>query len=292
MLSIFSIPRAFDGHAGVIQRNAIRSWTLLHPDVEVILCGDDDGTEDASREFETRWVPDLRRSEFGTPYVDSAFARARALARHPLLAFVNADIMLTPALIGAVRLLNGTACLTVGSRTNLDLRSPWEFEGSDWHERLTARALRDGDPAEHWWIDYFIFPRDSALGDLPQLIVGRPGWDNYVIWRALDLGMPVVDASACVLAVHQTHDYAHVQGVRSESVGFGPEGDLNAAVIGRRKCGLLDATHLLTEDGMRRAWTRRHLVWRWCTKPYRRARRPLVNGLRRLVRRAPVRRAE
>jgi len=37
MLTLFTIPKAFQGHTGVIQRNAIRSWTLLRPECEIIL---------------------------------------------------------------------------------------------------------------------------------------------------------------------------------------------------------------------------------------------------------------
>ena len=41
MITIFSTPKPFRGHIGVIQRNALKSWTLLHPDVEMILFGDE-----------------------------------------------------------------------------------------------------------------------------------------------------------------------------------------------------------------------------------------------------------
>jgi hypothetical protein len=38
LLSLFSVPKAFADHAGVIQRNAIQSWARLGPNVEIILC--------------------------------------------------------------------------------------------------------------------------------------------------------------------------------------------------------------------------------------------------------------
>lgn len=44
MLTIFSTCKPFLGHSAVIQRNALKSWTLLHPDIEIILFGDDEGT--------------------------------------------------------------------------------------------------------------------------------------------------------------------------------------------------------------------------------------------------------
>ena len=48
MLTIFSLPKEFNGHTGVIQHNAIGSWVRLGPRVEVILHGDDPGVADVA----------------------------------------------------------------------------------------------------------------------------------------------------------------------------------------------------------------------------------------------------
>ena len=58
MLTIFSTPKPFVGHIGIIQRNAIKSWTLLHPDVEVILFGDDEGAAQACQDLGIRHEPE------------------------------------------------------------------------------------------------------------------------------------------------------------------------------------------------------------------------------------------
>jgi hypothetical protein len=43
MLTLFTTAKPFRGHSGMIQRNALKGRTLLHPDIEIILFGDDDG---------------------------------------------------------------------------------------------------------------------------------------------------------------------------------------------------------------------------------------------------------
>ena len=96
LLSLFSVPKAFADHAGVIQRNAIQSWARLGPDVEIILCGDETGVGEAAAELGVRHVPDVRRSEHGTPLLDSVFRAASGAARSPLLGYVNTDIILFP----------------------------------------------------------------------------------------------------------------------------------------------------------------------------------------------------
>jgi hypothetical protein len=43
-MTIFAIPKPFIGQIGVIQKNAIASWTKLSPRPEIILFGDEIGT--------------------------------------------------------------------------------------------------------------------------------------------------------------------------------------------------------------------------------------------------------
>jgi len=59
VLTLFTIPKAFNGHIAVIQRNAIQSWMRLHPEIEIILFGADEGTAEAAREFGLRYEPEL-----------------------------------------------------------------------------------------------------------------------------------------------------------------------------------------------------------------------------------------
>jgi len=44
VLTFFTTAKPFLGHAKIIQRNALKSWTLVHPDVEVIVFGDEHGS--------------------------------------------------------------------------------------------------------------------------------------------------------------------------------------------------------------------------------------------------------
>ncbi len=65
MLTLFSTPKPFRGHNGIIQRNALKSWKLLHPDAEVILFGNEEGAEEICRELGLRYEPDVERSSLG-----------------------------------------------------------------------------------------------------------------------------------------------------------------------------------------------------------------------------------
>ena len=64
-------------------------------------------------------------------------------------------------------------------------------------------------------MDYFFF-RAGMYCDLPKTIVGRAYYDCALLAYCLRRGIRVVDASDVLEAIHQWHDYAHVQGGRSE----------------------------------------------------------------------------
>ena len=103
MLTFFATAKAFEGHSGVIQRNALKSWTLLPPDVEVILFGEDKGAPKIAAELSLRHEPHVERNEFGTKRLDSMFRQAQAIARHNIVCYINCDILLFPDFIEALR---------------------------------------------------------------------------------------------------------------------------------------------------------------------------------------------
>jgi hypothetical protein len=278
LVTLFTVPKGFVGNTDVIQRNAIESWTRLGPEVEVILCGDDEGTEQAALDLGVRHVCEIRRNGHGTPLLDSVFEVARTASRSPLLAYVNADIILFDDFLEAARRLP-TTHLMIGSRWNVDLHERLDF-GQDWQQSLRAQVAADGTRAAPIWLDYFVFSRTSPLLDLPPFAVGRPRWDNWMIFRARSLRIPVTDATKQVHAVHQNHDYGHVPAATGE-LWYGPEADENHALAGKTPMlSALHATHVMTSRGPRPALAPRYLRARWRT-------RKLVDGrLERLARRA------
>ncbi|MBI2710039.1 MAG: hypothetical protein HYX34_10135 [Actinobacteria bacterium] len=230
-LTILSTPKRFDGLFDVIQTNAITSWTRLEPRPEVILFGRDQGTAEICAELGLRHVPEVRSTPEGTPLLSDMFLRGQALASNDVVCWSNADVVFTDSLLVAARHValrrSGRSLYVVGCRTDIDQTEPLDLSDG-WQGRLAASARADGERKPVNWIDWFMFPR-GLFTDLPDFAIGRPGYDQWLIWRAADLGAEVVDASDFVTAVHQRHDYSHVG---SRSVAFrGPEAQRNAAIV-------------------------------------------------------------
>ena len=94
MLTIFTTAKPFRGHIGIIQRNALQSWKALHPAVEIILFGADEGAADVAQELGLHHEPHVERNEHGIKRLDYLFARAQLIAKHDVLCYVNCDIIL------------------------------------------------------------------------------------------------------------------------------------------------------------------------------------------------------
>jgi hypothetical protein len=264
MLTIFAMPKAFEGHLAIIQRNAITSWTLLRPRPEVILFGDDAGTSELARDLGIRHIPQVARNEFGTPLINDLFEKAEQQTVDGLLCYVNADIVLVDDFMRAVERVrrSNPRPFMVGRRWNLDLAEHWDFGQPDWQERLRQRVLREGHHAPPEAIDYFLFSRGTGQGLLP-LAIGRTKWDNYLLWHAYSRGATIIDASPSVMAVHQSHDYSHhPQGERG--VWMGEEARRNRQMIGGwwRYFTIEDASEILTADGLQHSHRHRQMMFR------------------------------
>ncbi len=262
MLTLFSCPKPFRGQIKVIQTNALQSWIRLSPKCEIILFGDEEGISEAASFFGARHIPQVARNEYGTPLLDDVFSKAAAVARHDMMGYINADIILLSDILKAVESVQEKkkAFLMVGRRWNIDFGQPLDFSQSEWQDRLRKYVKESGRPTPPEWIDYFIFPR-SLYKDLLPLAIGRAGFDNWLLWKARSLRAPIIDASQVVMVVHQNHDYSHhPQG--KQGVWGGAEAKRNWQLMrGWLHCfTLADATYELTAVGLKLKSMRERLV--------------------------------
>jgi hypothetical protein len=267
MLTIFSAPKPFRGAVVSAQHNAIDSWRLVAPDVQVILFGDEEGIAQAAVSHGIEHVGTVARNEFGTPLLNDMFRLAQARARHPRVCYVNADIVFVGDLAAASSRVHLPRFLAVGRRTDLDLPERLNCTDPRWREQLRARADRHGRLHEASGIDYFIFPV-GQMTSMPPFPVGRAIWDNWMIHNARSSDIPVVDLTPVMLAVHQNHDYAHVAG-GAQTVERGAEVQRNWQLVGPDFYQLTidDATWVLDSGGLHPARDRRRLLRRLLVYP-------------------------
>lgn len=254
-LTIFAVPKFFQGHAALIQRNAIRSWAALAPHVEIILFGDklDQGLVQIADEVSAS-LYDCEVNKAGTPVLNHIFEKTHSVARGRCLCYLNADIILGPEIFEVTDRLKEaelTSFLAIGQRTELNIDSEICFENLDVVRQLNQRRLAEGRLDSAVCKDFFLFTRD-LFQDLPPFLVGRGNWDNWMVASSKSAGVPVVDVTSVMSVIHQQHDHQHVPGGRKNAYVFGEEARENQRLAGGRH--LLRGSHAnwyLTGDGLK-----------------------------------------
>ena len=271
LVTLFSAPKPFtDPHIAMIQRNAIKSWTLL-PDVEVILLGEETGLAEAARELDVKHIPNVAHNANGTPLISSMFQLARENSSGDLLCIINADMILMSDFLEAARTIfyggrvgSGVSIRTssystiaavsrpqrifvlLSQRWDLDVTQPIEFT-EDWQNRLSSMAHRHGSLHRPAGSDFFLFPKSCYI-DVPDFTIGRAGWDNWMIFKARRENWPVIDCTPSVTIVHQNHDYSHLPDGKPHYEH--PDTDENIRLAGGQaniRYTILDATHQLAD---------------------------------------------
>ena len=253
LITLFSAPKPFaDPHIAMIQRNAIRSWTLL-PDVEVILLGEETGLAEAAKELGVKHIPSVARNETGVPLISSMFQLARENSNSDLLCIINADMILMPDFAEAVKQVKGqkSKFVLLSQRWDYDITRPIEFT-HNWQDVLRSSVLGQNNLHRPAGSDFFLFPK-SCYTDIPDFTIGRAGWDNWMIYKARKENWAVIDCTPSIMIVHQNHDYSHLPDGKPHYEH--PETNENIRLAGGQaniRYTILDSTHQLVDGKLSR----------------------------------------
>jgi hypothetical protein len=229
ILTLFACPKPFIGHDSIIQCNALDNWKALG--LPVILLGDDSGVADAAKVYAFKHIPDIARTELGTPLLSDIFSKVQAAAETPLLCYTNADIIFPKSLLAAAALTQKkfTFFLMTGLRWDVDIFKRIDFS-DNLDTELESIREKQGALNQKGALDYFIFPR--GMVEMPRFAIGRPAWDNWMICNALHGKGDVIDATSAILILHQNHGYAHVPGRVAKDWERSPEALENLELAG------------------------------------------------------------
>jgi hypothetical protein len=209
-LTIFTCPKPFQGIIKTIQDNAIQSWLHLKPTPEIILFGNEPGTAEYAQKYQLVHLPKIKVNQNQTPYVNDLYHQAQTIATHPILCYLNADIILDPLLPEVVFAIMQPNRLLLTPRWNLDVFQQIDFSLPNWWNILLQDLNQNGTLHGPTGIDLFIFYKGS-FKNLPPFAIGWPGavYDNWLIWHALHQKTQVIDISPAIKIIHQNHPQHH-----------------------------------------------------------------------------------
>ena len=216
-----------------IYKNTIRNWGLLSPDVIPVLFTDMNESSsivDYARQRKWHVFQIPQKSKGGIPILRHMFLEAQQLFDTQFYGYANSDILfdrnLTDTIHSLIRLKKKlTNILIVGRRKN------WKIK---WQQNITELE-EIGHYAKSltlFWTcaeDYFISTHNGyPWSTIPDFVVGRPAYDNWLVITALTRRIPVVDATLTITALHQTDAKGIMEGAKARV-----ETDLNRQLAGR-----------------------------------------------------------
>ncbi len=253
LITFFTAPKPFTNpHIAMIQRNAIKSWTLLE-DVEIILLGDEIGLSEIAQEFNLKHFPNVKVNENGVPLISSMFEIARENSNSDLLCIINADMILMDDFVEVARRsrLQRDDFVLLSQRWDYDITSALDF-AEGWQLQLRKNVLEQNQLHRPSGSDFFLFPK-SCYQDIPNFTIGRAGWDNWMIYKAHKENWAVIDCTPALMIVHQNHDYSHLPNAKPHYDH--PETNINIQLAGGQanvRYTILDSTHQLINGKLAR----------------------------------------
>lgn len=211
MMTIFTIPKVFDNHFGILQENAIRSWREECPNSEILLMGKEKGTEEAAKKFQAKYIPDIKINAWGTPYLNRLVEKASQIAKFKILALINTDCILVGNLERAIE----TVCkqfpqfLAIGTRYDSEIREllpasnwrPFVLKHKGMFHPLTRRVQGKDSIGG---MDIWIFPK-TLYPRIPPFLMGRLNWDSWLVSNAYERHILLIDITGEITLVHQAH---------------------------------------------------------------------------------------
>lgn len=224
---IFTAPKPFRGEFAKIQENAIASWLRIKPKPTIVICGNEIGTQEMVKLHKLDHMRTIKANERGVPRLDYIFNEIQKRYHDNLYLYVNSDIILldSPEKIVKPLLRQLSSFVAIGQRFEMGSTGVSFVQMEDKIKKGDL-SLRDVS-----WMDYFIFT-PGVFSDIPPFLLGRTFWDKWLVWSALQNGVPVVDVTEDLRAVHQSHSYSFSNITNTHTVWAGDEALKNIVLAG------------------------------------------------------------
>lgn len=208
-LTFFSIPRPMHPPFDRIQFNAVWSWAQI-PGAKVVLFGDEYGIDQLlAISPVVKQVNIVARNQNNTPLVNSLIQQIGAETDGQWVAYINADIVVSPGLALAIEQVRSQQIgphVMMCRRWDTDVPFVIPTDDPHWFQTISDHV---GDQKALYGangIDFILFPQ-GLYDAMPPFSIGWPGaaYDNWMVWEARRQGVPVIELTDQVVIFHQNH---------------------------------------------------------------------------------------
>ncbi|XP_052093437.1 uncharacterized protein LOC127729624 [Mytilus californianus] len=198
----------------VVHNNTKRNWPSLGRNVKTVLFTNSSQLEEEFTEAGWDVLPVEYVSQSGTPILKFMYMAVAKRYKASFIGFANSDILFTYELTENLQFLknnsrlNYTHTMATGRRTDVANVST-EVAGS--FKSLIHVSKKRGILFRSDAEDYFFTDPSYPWDALPDLVIGRVAYDNFIFMQARMLNFSTIDFSKTVRAIHQVVDKGHME---------------------------------------------------------------------------------
>ncbi|XP_052769803.1 uncharacterized protein LOC128209687 [Mya arenaria] len=193
-----------------INNKTLHNWKML-PNVNVVVFSDSEEVKYVCNKVGVH-VLKVTDAATGVPVLPSMFLDAKKQFSSTFYAYANGDLLFSDNLINTLKTISCNlptlyqktkGLLIVGRRRNIPATVITDHSAISWSELYFLSKKYEKlfqTDAE----DYFISDEAYPWENFQPVVVGRRGYDNWVVAYSRYLNITVIDASESVLCLHQT----------------------------------------------------------------------------------------
>lgn len=204
MITFFTTFKNF----GRVEANSVNSWLSLHSETEVIVFTETNVVNSIDNQ-RLVLLDSFPKHNDRLPVLNALFSEASKRAKHQILCYCNADIILIDDFIKRIQnvlRLQGNF-LGISQRLDLDVEFLIDFTSASEVKAFALYSKAHGKIHPPTGSDIFLFPKHQyGGGKMPELVVGRPGWDNWMIYDARRRFNKLINLNVPNCVVHQNHE--------------------------------------------------------------------------------------
>lgn len=214
-----------------IHSNVLHNWAQFMPQIVPVLFDSKTDSELAKVALGLGWMvlPVPRKNQQGTPYLKEMYSTAKIVSESVFYGFCNGDLLFDQGLVATLKSITSLldqlhTTMIIGQRSNFYINNRELYSATN----ISRIAKKEGKLFRLDAQDYFFMAHNTYPWDrVPNVVIGRPAYDNFLVATAIAAGVSVVDATRTLLALHQTGVDGNFAGHRNKDAGHNPK------VIGR-----------------------------------------------------------
>ncbi|XP_041375213.1 uncharacterized protein LOC121388069 [Gigantopelta aegis] len=204
-----------DDMDGRVRNNTCYNWGSLRPLVHLVLFTNSSSAAGQCKKNGWTILPLTQTAAGGAPVLKFMFSEIISRFNSTLYGYSNGDILFGDDLLQTLSAVHVTfrtqtsPLLVVGVRRNVINVTSLEASSS---KNLREAAKKRGTLFISVSQDYFITNKAFPWDGIPEVVVGRVAYDNWLVLDSIHRGHTVIDATDTITAVHQTTHKGNYQG--------------------------------------------------------------------------------